>query len=244
MEDADRRTALRRLAQVGPSLALVAVAGFALGACGGGGGGGSGALSTRTGLQTRTEAAPETTTETATVTRPRILTTTATETTTVPVPVQTTAAETSSSSSTPWGWIILGVALAAALLIGLLLWHRHRAGATAWGAKTADLNRRALVALDDVLAKGSVVTGQVEALASEARSLEARAPDDPSRAAAARVRGQLDEFAHTLEADRALRLGSPPPSEEQLRYSTALIRQQAEQLQSVLRPPSADEWPT
>jgi len=244
MEDADRRTALRRLAQVGPGLALVAVAGFALGACGGGGG--TGALSTRTGVQTRTETATETTTETATVTRPRILTTTATETTTVPVPVpvQTTATGTSSSSDTPWGWIILGVVLAAALLIGLLLWHRHRAGATAWGAKTVDLNRRALVALDDVLAKGSVVTGQVEALASEARSLETRAPDDPSRAAAARVRGQLDELAHTLEADRALRLGSPPPNEEQLTYSTALIRQQAEQLQSVLRPPRADEWPT
>ena len=170
----------------------------------------------------------ETTTETATTA----------ETTTVPlvIPPATTSGE-SSSSSTPWGWIALGLALAAALVIGLVMWHRHRAGAAEWGAKTADLNRRCLVALDDVLAKGSVVTGQIEALAAEARALEARAPDDPSRAAAARVRERLDDLAGSLEADRTLRLGSPPPSAEQLSYSTALIRQQVEQLQGVLRPP-------
>jgi hypothetical protein len=128
--------------------------------------------------------------------------------------------------------------MAAALVIGLVLWLRHRRGAADWGAATANLNRRTLVALDDVLAKGSVVTGQIEALAAEARSLEARAPDDLSQAAAARVRERLDELASALQADRTLRLGSPPPSEEQLSYSTSLVRQQAEQLQGVLRPPS------
>ena len=118
----------------------------------------------------------------------------------------------------------------------LVVWRRHRSGALAWGAKTADLNRRALVALDDVLAKGSLVTGQIEALAAEARSLEGRAPDDVSKASASNVRSRLDELASALETDRALRLGSPPPSSEQLTYSTALIRQQAEQLQGALRP--------
>ena len=260
---AGRREALGKLVRVGPALTLAAVAGFALGACGGGG-----SLGTRTGasatrsvgsatrtLPTRTVTTSETaTTEVTTTvpgpttTREHVRATTATQTTVVPVPVTTapTSAETS-SSSTPWGWIILGVALAAALLIGLLLWRRHRAGAEEWGAQTADLNRRALVALDDVLAKGSVVTGQIEALAAEAHSLEARAPDDPSRAAAARVRARLDELATTLEADRTLRLGSPPPSPDQLDYSTALIRQQAEQLQGALRfpgtgPPGTTSW--
>jgi hypothetical protein len=95
------------------------------------------------------------------------------------------------------------------------------------------------VALDDVLAKGSVVSGHIEALASEARSLEARAPDDASRAAAVRVRAQLDELAVTLEADRTLRLGSPPPSAAQLAYSTELIRPQTAELRSVLLPPSS-----
>jgi GntR family transcriptional regulator len=47
-----------------------------------------------------------------------------------------------------------------------------------------------------------------------------------SKAAAANVRSHLDELAAALETDRTLRLGSPPPSSEQLTYSTALIRQQ------------------
>jgi len=132
----------------------------------------------------------------------------------------------------------LGLGLAA---LGIILWalHRRKAGAQAWGRSTADLNRRALVALDDVVAQGSVVTGKIEALASEARALESSAPDDPSRAAAANVRARLDELASTMQSDRALRLGSPPPTDAQLTYSTAVIRQQAQQLQGVLRPPAA-----
>ena len=125
--------------------------------------------------------------------------------------------------------------------LGIILWalHRRKAGAQAWGRSTADLNRRALVALDDVVAQGSVVTGKIEALASEARALESSAPDDPSRAAAANVRARLDELASTMQSDRALRLSSPPPTDAQLTYSTAVIRQQAQQLQGVLRPPAA-----
>jgi len=134
-----------------------------------------------------------------------------------------------------------------ALVLGLILWRRHRAGAANWGRQTAEFNRRVLVGLDDVLAKGSIVTGQVEALASEARGFETRAPDESSRAAAGSVRARLDELASALEADRSLRLSTPPPSQEQLTYSTALIRQQAEQLQGTLRPPEpggASAWPS
>jgi hypothetical protein len=213
------------------ALASVAAAGFALGGCGGGGGG---ALSTRTGL---------------TATRPTVVTETqvqlTTQTQTVSPVVTTTPAETSSNA--PWGWIAVGLGVAAVLVIALVLWRRHRAGAAEWGRGTARFNRRCLVALDAVLAQGSVVTGQVEALAAEARSFEARAPDDQSRAAVAHVRSRLDELAAALEADRALRFSSPPPSSEQLAYSTALIRQHADQLRGVLLPPEAgraDAWPT
>ena len=97
--------------------------------------------------------------------------------------------------------------------------------------------------MDDVVREGSVVTGQVQGLATEARSLEWRAPDNPSRASAVRLRGRLDELAGALEADRALRLSSPLPSEEHLSYSTALIREQVRQLQDSLEPPSAGEPP-
>jgi hypothetical protein len=129
--------------------------------------------------------------------------------------------------------------LAAALVTGIVVWRHSRAGAARWSAQSADLNQRSLRATDDVLARGSLVTGRIQALATEARSLEGHAPDDRSRAAAAQVRARLDDLAGTLEADRTLRLGSPPPSQEQLSYSTALIRQQVEQLQGVLRPAAA-----
>ena len=125
-----------------------------------------------------------------------------------------------------------------AAIVGILLWRRRRASAASWSAQLADLSRRTLVALDAVLADGSVVTGQVQALAAEARSLTTHAPDDPSTQAAARLRDALDELAQGLEADRTLRLSSPPPTADQLSYSTALIHQHVEALQSVLRPPS------
>ena len=121
-------------------------------------------------------------------------------------------------------------------LLAFLLWRRRR-GAPDWRVRRTDLSRRTLVALDSVLAEGSVVTGQVEALTSEAAALEAGAPDDAARAEAAGLRTELDELSRTLETDRALRLGSPPPGDEQLAYSSALIRQQVERIRGVLRPP-------
>jgi hypothetical protein len=95
------------------------------------------------------------------------------------------------------------------------------------------------VTLDAVLAQGSVVTGQVQALAAEARMLEERAADGQARAGARQLRASLDELAKTLETDRMLRLGSPPPSPEQLDYSTALIRRQVELVQAAVRAPDA-----
>ena len=52
-------------------------------------------------------------------------------------------------------------------------------------------------------------------------------------------RPRLVELAAALETDRTLRLGSPPPSAEQLSYSTAVIREQVRELQAVLRPPGS-----
>jgi len=140
-----------------------------------------------------------------------------------------------SSEETAWGWIALVLAAMAAVVIGLLVWRSRRAGATSWANRRANLTQRALIVLDDVLAQGSVVTGQVEALAAEAVSLEQRAPNDAAKAEAARIRSRLDDLARVLESDRTLQLSSPPPSAEQISYSTALIRQQVQELQGVLR---------
>jgi hypothetical protein len=247
------RQMLRRLSRFGPLFAVAAVAGYVLGACGGGDGS---ALTTRTDLTgTRPAVTGTRPTETVvtTVTNTETTTTevTTSETTTVseppppspppPPPAATTTEPASDASeSAAWALIVLGLALAAALLIGgLVIARRRRGRAASWSSQLADLTRRSLVALDDVLREGSVVTGRIQALADEAGSLETRAPDDASKAAAARLRARLDDLAGTLETDRTLRLSSPPPSAEQLSYSTALIRQQVQQLQGVLRPPPA-----
>jgi hypothetical protein len=185
---------------------------------------------------------PSTTESAATVTEPSeppvTVTTVETETTVIPVPTTTatTAEPASSTDSTPWGWIALALALAGLAVLGLVLWRRRRSKASTWSRNLSDLSRRSLLALDDVVAEGSLVTGQVQALTDEARSLESSAPDDQSSSAAAALRVRLDDLAAALEADRKLRLGSTPPSEEQLAYSTALVHHEVEQLQSHLRP--------
>ena len=94
-----------------------------------------------------------------------------------------------------------------------------------------------------MLAQGSVVTGQIQALAAEARTLEATRPTiRPGLRPGAYARSWTIS-PNTLEGDRTLRLSSPPPTEEQLSYSTALIRRQVEQLQGILRPPPAPGAP-
>jgi len=193
---------------------------------------------------TTPEVPPATTRPPLTVTVAPLPPTTTAETTTAaavasaPAPTTTAAAEETSSSTTiPWGWIALVLALAGVGALAAGLWSHRRTHASSWGAKRADFSQRVLRELDDVLERGSVVTGHVQALADEARTLEAKAPGGRESAEAARMRASLDELIRTLETDRVLRLGSPPPTPEQLNYSSALIRQQVEHLQSVVRAP-------
>jgi hypothetical protein len=83
----------------------------------------------------------------------------------------------------------------------------------------------------------------VQALAAEARALETRASDEASQTEAGQLRAGLDGLVESLEADRRLRFASPPPSPDQLAYSTDLIRQHVTQLQAVLRPPGPAQPP-
>ena len=197
-------------------------------------------VATTTVQVTTTEPHPTTTRPplTVTVVPPTTSTVPATTTTAPPpvaAPATTAATEPVSSSETPWGWIALVLALTALGVVGIVLWGRHRSQTASWSAHFADLRRRTLIALDDVVAQGSVVAGQVEALAAEARDLERHASGDEATAAVAPVRAALDELAEALEADRTLRLATPPPTSDQLAYSDALIRQQVARLQDALR---------
>ena len=148
-----------------------------------------------------------------------------------------------SSGSSPWPWILLAVAIAAGALLGFLLWRRRRAGAASWAGRFDDLGRRCFVAVDDVLAQGSVVTGQSRrSPPRRERWRRTRPMIRPGLRPAAYGRSWTIS-PNTLEGDRTLRLSSPPPTEEQLSYSTALIRRQVEQLQGILRPPPAPGAP-
>jgi hypothetical protein len=150
----------------------------------------------------------------------------------------TAAEQAASADDTPWPWIALAVALVGIALIAFVLWRRRRAAKRTWAMRMDAVVRRTLATLDEVVAAGSVVTGRVEALAADARLLETQASDEPARASAGALRAGLDDLARMLESDRRRRLGSPPPpSEEQLAYSTALIREQVEQLRARLVPP-------
>jgi hypothetical protein len=215
--------------------AVAAVAGLLLGSWSGDG---SAQTTTDTAVTTSptgpetTTAETETQTETVTTTAETVTTV---ETTVTIVPPATATDEESTEDEVPWAWIAGGAAVAAAALGGLLLWRRQRAKAASWSARMTHLSRRSLVATDDVLAQGSLVTGQIEALADEARALEERAPDDESAASAGPLRASLEDLAGVLEADRTLQYSSPPPSPEQLAYSSALIQQKVAQLQDVLR---------
>ncbi len=215
------------------------IAGFLLAGCGDGGGGGvsgppdvtaerpivTATLPDRTeGVPAESEPAPE-----------------ATE----PIrsePAETTedtaeaAEEPSSESGTPWGWIIVAAGVALGGVAAIVFWRRKRAATASWSTELADLSQNCLVTLDAVVAEGSVVTGRVQALAAEARALETRAADEASRREAGQLRAALDGLVDSLEADRRLRFASPPPSPDQLAYSTDLIRQQITQLQGILRP--------
>ena len=194
-------------------------------------------------VQVTTTAPPPTATRpslTVTVAPPTTSTIPATTTEPAPVaapPTTTAAAEPASSNDTPWGWIALVLALTALGVAGILLWGRSRSRGASWSAHEADLRRRTLIALDDVVAQGSVVAGEIEALAAEARDLERHASGEQATATITPVRSALDELAEALEADRTLRLATPPPSTEQLAYSDALVRRQVTQLQGVLRSP-------
>jgi hypothetical protein len=192
-------------------------------------------------------AAPPPITLTQTTITPTIaptVTLTATET---QIPTQTQEPETtagtesvasaSSSDDTPWGWILLGAALVvAAVAVGAYAIRRRRAG-VALDRHADDLARRTLTTLDDVRVQGSIVTGSVQALAGEARSLEHRAGDDAERRRLANLAAGLEGLAQALETDRSLRLASPPASEAQLNYSTSLIRRHIDEVDSLLRPP-------
>ncbi len=61
-------------------------------------------------------------------------------------------------------------------------------------------------------------------------SLAAAAPDQRGAAAITRATQALESLLSTIDTDRSLRIGPPPPTDEQLAYSEALLSQRSVEL--------------
>jgi hypothetical protein len=57
------------------------------------------------------------------------------------------------------------------------------------------------------------------------------APDTPARTATNRASQGAETLQAAIDTDRAVRIGPPPPTSEQLGYSEALLRQRAAELE-------------
>jgi hypothetical protein len=102
-------------------------------------------------------------------------------------------------------------ALASAVDRGVPLLRDPNAAAQVW----ADLNNR------------------MTHLRTQLRAMAQAAPDAPARTATNRASQGAETLQSAIDTDRAVRIGPPPPTTEQLGYSEALLRQRAAELERV-----------
>jgi hypothetical protein len=115
------------------------------------------------------------------------------------------------------------------LIIGLLLFLLRRRARQQWRERARRTAGEASSLLG-VLTAGLAVLNEPTTAArtwSDLQALAADAPNERDRIIITRVDQDLQSLRSAVEADRALRLGPPPPTTEQLGYSEAVIRQRA-----------------
>jgi hypothetical protein len=167
--------------------------------------------------------------------------TTSTSTTSTSLP----ATQNASSDTTP---IVIGivVAVAVALLILLIVLLVRRRRRREWWTKArlvaaeasalASAVDRGVPLLRDPNAAAQVwadLNGRMTHLRGELRVLAQSAPDAPARTAANRATQGTEALQAAIDTDRAVRIGPPPPTPEQLGYSESLLRQRAVELERV-----------
>lgn len=136
--------------------------------------------------------------------------------------------------------IALGVGLLI-LLIVLLVRRRRRAE---WWTKArlvaADASAlasavdRGVPLLRDPGAAAQVwadLNGRMTHLRGQLRTMARAAPDASARTATNRASQGAEALQAAIDTDRAVRIGPPPPTPEQLGYSEALLRQRAAELE-------------
>ncbi len=177
---------------------------------------------------TTTSEATTTTTErpTTTTTRPQATSTSTSETTTTVVP----ATVPDSEKKAPW--LAIGLVAALAALLALVAF-RHHAGQKSWWARVDALGRdgQALVDLgragpaasdpSQQVAHWSALEQRAQALGTTTASVRAAAPDSTTRATLDGLGRASDEYLASIRRARALRIGPPAPTAEQLAFADA-----------------------
>jgi len=130
--------------------------------------------------------------------------------------------------------------VAVLVIIGMLVfllrrrrrqqWRLEGRGAAAEASSLLGVLNSGLAGLDDP-ARAARTWSDLESrgarLHARLQALAGTAPDAVSGAAIAGLNRDLQTLRAAVDADRAVRLGPPPPTAEQLGYSSAVIRQRA-----------------
>ncbi|MBA3267446.1 MAG: hypothetical protein H0T70_04205 [Acidimicrobiia bacterium] len=175
-------------------------------------------------------------------TRPRVTTTTPASTTTSRS-TSTTVADAGGGDGISGRTIalIVGAIAVAVLLVVIVVLLMRRRGSGQWrdeavqaaaeGRSVLGLTTHGLATLDqpafaaqtwsDLDAQGAQLHQRLQGLARKTP------PDEWAGSAVTRLDHALQALRSSVEADRALRLGPPPPTAEQLGYSEAVVRQRA-----------------
>ncbi len=145
----------------------------------------------------------------------------------------------SSISAKTIGLIVgaLAVLILAGVVIWLLMrqrdskrWNDQAVQAAVEGRNVLALATHGLATLDQPAAAArtwSDLEAQGAQLHQRLQTLGRRPPEEWLGAAVARTDQSLQGLRSAADADRALRLGPPPPTTEQLGYSEAVVRQRA-----------------
>jgi hypothetical protein len=126
-------------------------------------------------------------------------------------------------------------ALLIILLIVLMLrrrnrekWHTDARGAAAEASGLVGVVTQGLASLEEpafAARTWSDVESRGARLHSRLQGLAEKAPDEQAGAVVTGMDQNLQGLRSAVDADRALRLGPPPPTTEQMGYSAAVVRQ-------------------
>jgi hypothetical protein len=229
-------------------VSLAALVGFVLAGTGasGGTGVGGGETTSTSPATTVPRTAPPTTVPRTVPTLPERATTvpatTAATTTTTEV-VEETEPDASATTIALIGGSILALLLIILLIILLKRrrtredWSEHARAAVSEGRDLMGSISRGLGTLAQPAAAAHTwadVEAEGADLHRRLRNLAQRAPDERAAAVASRADDALQGLRSAVESDRSLRLGPPPPTQEQLGYSEAVVRERASEFQHAL----------